>query len=168
MRSIPCILSSDRSIFDLENSVDLARLSEPLTALEHLRGLIVIDEVQRRPDLFRVLRVLLDRKPLRACEALELCKRMHNPKAEVVYDAVAGREGGAKLYSQIAPLFTDTQNSDYAPTQAQLGQMEENLADLAVVEQELTTLRDGDLAQLEAQAKALGLPRVIAPERSKT
>ena len=110
-------MSSDRSIFDLENSVDLAKLSEPLTALEHLRGLIVIDEVQRRPDLFRVLRVLLDRKPLRACEALELCKRMHNPKAEVVYDVLAGREGGAKLYSQIAPLFTDTQNSDYAPTQ---------------------------------------------------
>ena len=66
MLSIPCILSTNRSIFDLQNYVDLARLSEPLTALEHLRGLVVIDEVQRRPDLFPVLRVLLDRKPLRA------------------------------------------------------------------------------------------------------
>lgn len=52
--------------FDLENPVDLARLSEPMTTLEPLRGLVVIDEVQRRPDLFPVLRVLLDRKPLRA------------------------------------------------------------------------------------------------------
>jgi predicted AAA+ superfamily ATPase len=52
--------------FDLENPVDLARLSEPVTALEHLRGLIVIDEVQRHPDLFPILRVLLDRKPIRA------------------------------------------------------------------------------------------------------
>jgi predicted AAA+ superfamily ATPase len=51
--------------FDLENPIDLARLSEPMTALEHLRGLIVIDEVQRHPDLFPILRVLLDRKPLR-------------------------------------------------------------------------------------------------------
>jgi predicted AAA+ superfamily ATPase len=52
--------------FDLENPIDLARLSEPMTALESLRGLIVIDEVQRHPDLFPILRVLLDRKPIRA------------------------------------------------------------------------------------------------------
>jgi len=37
-----------------------------MTALEQLRGLIVIDEVQRHPDLFPILRVLLDRKPIRA------------------------------------------------------------------------------------------------------
>ena len=58
--------SSKSNYFDLENPVDLARLSEPLTALEPLRGLIVIDEVQRHTDLFPILRVLLDRKPIRA------------------------------------------------------------------------------------------------------
>jgi predicted AAA+ superfamily ATPase len=47
--------------FDLENPVDLARLSEPMTALAGLTGLVVIDEVQLRPDLFPVLRVLADR-----------------------------------------------------------------------------------------------------------
>lgn len=47
--------------FDLENSEDLARLSDPLFALKALRGLIVIDEVQLRPDLFPTLRVLADR-----------------------------------------------------------------------------------------------------------
>ncbi len=52
--------------FDLGNPRDLARLSEPLTALESLRGLVLIDEVQRHPDLFPILRVLLDRKPVRA------------------------------------------------------------------------------------------------------
>jgi predicted AAA+ superfamily ATPase len=52
--------------FDLEDPRDLARLAEPMTALEGLRGLVVIDEVQRRPDLFPVLRVLADRKPLPA------------------------------------------------------------------------------------------------------
>src|SRR5947207_14042719 len=57
---------SQRTYFDLENPIDLARLSEPMTALEHLRGLVVIDEVQRHPDLFPILRVLLDRKPIRA------------------------------------------------------------------------------------------------------
>ncbi len=42
--------------------MSLARLAEPLTALEGLTGLVVIDEVQRRPDLFPVLRVLVDRR----------------------------------------------------------------------------------------------------------
>jgi predicted AAA+ superfamily ATPase len=52
--------------FDLENPADLARLAEPLTALDGLRGVIVIDEIQRRPDLFPALRVLSDRAPLPA------------------------------------------------------------------------------------------------------
>ena len=52
--------------FDLEDPASLARLAEPQTALARLRGIVVIDEVQRRPDLFPVLRVLADRKPLPA------------------------------------------------------------------------------------------------------
>lgn len=47
--------------FDLEDPVSLARLVEPMTALKPLAGLVVIDEVQRAPDLFPVLRVLADR-----------------------------------------------------------------------------------------------------------
>ena len=52
--------------FDLEDPVSLARLDQPMTALQDLSGLVVIDEVQRRPDLFPVLRVLCDRTPLPA------------------------------------------------------------------------------------------------------
>jgi len=48
--------------FDLEDPASLARLTEPMTALGPLKGLVVIDEVQRRPDLFPRLRVLVDRK----------------------------------------------------------------------------------------------------------
>ena len=48
--------------FDLEDPTSLARLEEPMTALRPLRGLVVIDEVQRRPDLFPALRVLADRE----------------------------------------------------------------------------------------------------------
>ncbi len=47
--------------FDLENPLDLQRLSEPVTALSLLNGLIVIDEVQKHPDLFNVIRFLVDR-----------------------------------------------------------------------------------------------------------
>jgi predicted AAA+ superfamily ATPase len=48
--------------FDLEDPDDLARLSEPKLALQDLKGLVVIDEVQRRSDLFPSLRVLADRR----------------------------------------------------------------------------------------------------------
>jgi predicted AAA+ superfamily ATPase len=61
-------LISETSVnyFDLEDPADLERLAEPMTALGPLRGLVVIDEVQRRPDLFPVLRVLADRKSVSA------------------------------------------------------------------------------------------------------
>jgi len=49
------------SYFDLENPVDLRRLSAPMSTLEELSGLVVMDEIQRRPDLFELLRVLVDR-----------------------------------------------------------------------------------------------------------
>ena len=52
--------------FDLESTADLGRLADPLFVLEPLEGLVVLDEVQRRPDLFPTLRVLADRLPLPA------------------------------------------------------------------------------------------------------
>ena len=58
------LLSPDSvNYFDLEDPASLARLDEPMTALRLLEGLVVIDEVQRRPDLFPMLRVLVDRSP---------------------------------------------------------------------------------------------------------
>ncbi|MFH0731512.1 MAG: ATP-binding protein [Candidatus Omnitrophota bacterium] len=52
--------------FDLEDPVGAAKLAEPMNVLSKLKGIVVIDEVQRQPDLFPVLRVLADRKPLPA------------------------------------------------------------------------------------------------------
>lgn len=48
--------------FDLENPKDLARLENPSLALSSLSGIIIIDEIQKRPDLFPYLRVLVDEK----------------------------------------------------------------------------------------------------------
>lgn len=48
--------------FDLENPRDVARLEQPQLALEDLTGLIVIDEIQRLPDLFPLMRYLIDRE----------------------------------------------------------------------------------------------------------
>ena len=49
--------------FDLEDPRDLVKLDQPMLALEGLHGLVIIDEVQRRPELFPVLRVLIDTQP---------------------------------------------------------------------------------------------------------
>jgi predicted AAA+ superfamily ATPase len=56
-------LATPVTAFDLEDPRDLARLTDPMLALRDLHGLVVLDEVQRRPELFPVLRVLADRRP---------------------------------------------------------------------------------------------------------
>lgn len=51
-------------VFDLEVQDDVARLSDPLPALRRLKGLVVLDEIQRKPELFEILRALADRRPV--------------------------------------------------------------------------------------------------------
>ena len=52
----------DAVFFDLEHPEDVAALENPMLALESRRGLVVLDEVQRKPELFSSLRVLMDRQ----------------------------------------------------------------------------------------------------------
>ncbi|HIJ39862.1 MAG TPA: ATP-binding protein [Deltaproteobacteria bacterium] len=49
------------TFFDLEDPVDIQRLTAPMQALKDLSGLVIIDEIQRKPELFELLRVLVDR-----------------------------------------------------------------------------------------------------------
>ncbi|MDF1570854.1 MAG: ATP-binding protein [Bacteroidales bacterium] len=49
--------------FDLENPVDLAAFDNPQLTLSNLKGIIVIDEIQRKPELFSILRYLVDHTP---------------------------------------------------------------------------------------------------------
>lgn len=49
------------TLYDLENTEDVARLSDPMFALKNAKGLVVIDEIQRYPEIFPVIRVLADR-----------------------------------------------------------------------------------------------------------
>ncbi len=61
--------ASERKVhwFDLEDARDVVRLQDPMAQLTPLKGLVVLDEIQQRPDLFPALRVLADRprKPAR-------------------------------------------------------------------------------------------------------
>lgn len=49
------------SYFDLENPIDLQKLTTPMQTLSQLDGLIVIDEFQRKPELLEIIRVIVDR-----------------------------------------------------------------------------------------------------------
>ncbi len=57
--------SPGATFFDLEDPRDVARLDDPMLALAEPVGLVVLDEIQRRPELFPSLRVLADRRPLK-------------------------------------------------------------------------------------------------------
>ena len=86
--------------FDLEDPRSMARLDEPQTALEGLNGTVVIDEVQRKPDLFPLLRVLADRQPttrflLLGSASPDLVKE--------VSESLAGRVA----YHDLGPLAVD-------------------------------------------------------------
>jgi predicted AAA+ superfamily ATPase len=83
------------TFFDLENPVDVRRLSTPMQALEGLSGLVVIDEVQRQPSLFELLRVLVDR-PLNKARFLLLGSA--SPRlVKDVSESFAGRIGFVDL-----------------------------------------------------------------------
>jgi len=60
-RQVAAARASGTAWFDLENERHIARLEDPMGALEPLRGLVVLDEIQRRPNIFSALRVLADR-----------------------------------------------------------------------------------------------------------
>src|SRR3989338_11498768 len=47
-------------MFDLENPRDIAKLENPQLLLEDLKGIIIIDEIQRKPELFPLIRYLVD------------------------------------------------------------------------------------------------------------
>ena len=94
------------AVFDLENPADLAMLDDPMLALSELRGLVVIDEVQSRPELFPVLRVLADRADLPAhflilgSASPELLRQSS--------ESLAGRI----FYHQLGPLALDEVGAD--------------------------------------------------------
>lgn len=98
--------------FDLEDPRDDARLTAPMLALEPLSGLVIIDEIQRRPDLFPVLRVLADKAGTRVrylilgSAAPELIKGSGESLAgRVAYHELPGLDLGEVGSSQLDVLW---------------------------------------------------------------
>ena len=95
-------------VFDLESSADVARLADPLLTLSPLRGLVVIDEVQRRPDLFPSLRVLADRprRPARFLVLGSASPDLLRQSAETLAGRIAHYELPGFTLSEVTPRDT--------------------------------------------------------------
>jgi hypothetical protein len=92
-------------------------------------------------------------------DALE--KKLHNPTAEVAYDILM-QKGGAKLYSQLIPLYSFAIEGDGAPTRGMREMYAEHAEELGRHEAEWKELGDA-VAALNAQAKQLNAPVVVVP-----
>jgi predicted AAA+ superfamily ATPase len=91
--------------FDLEDPNAVATLSDPRTALGALRGLVVLDEVQCRPELFPVLRVLADREdhPARFLVLGSASPRLLRQTSESLAGRLAHYEMGGLSVGEVGP-----------------------------------------------------------------
>jgi predicted AAA+ superfamily ATPase len=92
--------------FDLEDPDDQARLADPAFVLRSLTGLVVLDEVQTRPDLFPLLRVLADRPetPARFLLLGSAAPELMRHTAETLAGRVAFHELDGLGLDEIAPI----------------------------------------------------------------
>jgi photosystem II stability/assembly factor-like uncharacterized protein len=91
----------------------------------------------------------------------DLEARIQNSKAEVVYDILAFK-GGARLYSRMAFLYAAVTNADEVPTQGEREVYADQKKELAGFEAQVKQLMTADLTAMNATAKSLDLPIVIA------
>jgi len=141
-----------------------AQLAKIVDMVETIRG--VRDQVKDRntrlaenPDASEL--VDLGKKLIADLNAVE--EEIHNPHAEVDYDVLAGRHGGAKLYSRVAWLLELAGDHDGPPTQGMVEVAAETERELAQQESVLDGLLTEDLGRLDELASELGVPYVVTP-----
>ena len=100
--------------FDLEDPDDQARLADPAFVLRELKGLVVLDEIQRRPDIFPLLRVLADRPdtPARFLILGSAAPELLKSTAESLAGRVVFHELDGLALDEIAPAVITT-SSDW-------------------------------------------------------
>jgi hypothetical protein len=134
---------------------DISKLSEIVIALRSVR-----DQIKERCKLESKGSKWVKEADavLPKLDALE--EKLHNPKAEVSYDILA-QKGGAKLYSQLTPLYYDLMGSDAAVTQGVREVYAEHARELRRLEDEWQALVRGDIARLNERAR--DLPAIVVP-----
>lgn len=111
----------------------------------------------RQPEIVKAAQAVIDRS-----DAIEA--KLHNPKAEVVYD-ILQFEGGAQLYSQISPLYAFALQSDRPPPQGARERWAEVKVELDALVSSVEAMRTGEVAALERALASAKIPRLIFPTR---
>jgi photosystem II stability/assembly factor-like uncharacterized protein len=150
-----------------------AQLKMSLTVrsdISHLAG--IVEEIRLLRTQLTARTQLLHNKPkagplidlgkeiIKKLDSLEA--KLHNPKAEIVYDILA-QKGGAQLYSQLAFVFENLKDADGPPTQGMREVYAEQKRRLERDAAELKSLVSGDLARFNDMARKLEVPDVIVP-----
>jgi hypothetical protein len=87
----------------------------------------------------------------------DLEQSLHNPKAEVTYDILA-RKGGAKLYSQLAPLYDTVKDSDGPVTQGMREVYADNAKELSRLDAIWRGLVASEIAELNKNGNVIVVP----------
>jgi photosystem II stability/assembly factor-like uncharacterized protein len=147
--------------YDLATRIEaeISKLSETVIALRSVR-----DQIKARIKVEPK-----ESKWVKEAEAVlpkldTLEEKLHNPKAEVSYDILA-QKGGAKLYSQLTPLYYALMESDAAVTQGIREVYAEHAKELQSLVREWQQLVARDIARLNQDAK--DLPVIVVPGDSK-
>lgn len=154
-------------VADMQASFDFARgtiglLDRTQALIESLAGVgVQIKDLKKRLATRSDLVTVMDQLSAAETKAGALERQIHNPDAEVVYDVLAGREGGAHLYSQLSPLYDWSQSSDHAPTEGMLARQKELAAELTAREADVQQLQEEHLAPLEAALDAANVPHIV-------
>jgi hypothetical protein len=146
--------------FSLALRDDLRRLAESVTALRAVREQAKARVAPLRSRADTQALVTAADTLARKCDVLEA--KLHNPKAEVSYDILA-MQGGAQLYSRLAPLFGWASEGDGRPTQGMREIHAEQRRELDALLLEWKAIVDGDVADLNRKARELAPDFVLVP-----
>jgi photosystem II stability/assembly factor-like uncharacterized protein len=159
---VPRAALEEQLAFTLALRDDLTRLAGIVRDLRGVREQLraragALEEQSSAPDLVAAARDLAGR-----LDTLE--SKLHNPEAQVSYDILAGRSGGAKLYSRLAPLYSRAQEADAAPSEG-MRQVRAVLdGELDALETDWKGILEKDLPALNGRARDAGVGFVVAPQ----
>ncbi len=139
---------------------DVTRLSNIVIALKSVRGQIAERSKALNGDAKAAGWIKQATKVVARLDALE--EQLHNPKAEVTYDILA-RKGGAKLYSQLAPLYDWVKDADGPVTQGMREVYAEDAKELARLSAQWRALVATEIARLNEESRMLQQPAILVP-----
>jgi hypothetical protein len=154
----------ERYRLGMEIFTEIGRLADTVLELRSAREQLKerIEAAKKWPkteDWAKQARSLVER-----LDVLE--EKLHNPRAAVTYDILA-QKGGAKLYSQLVPLYQTVLEADGPLTVGILQTFTDRVKDLRALELEWLELRRGEVARMNQRARELQVPAVILPETAR-